>query len=229
VGRVFVRRALAVVVALGLAACGSTTTLHQPPKLGPARGEAEQQPVPAKLHYQSPTGHVSHVQFENASGCGVERWAVKTATDPGASQIDLTPQDTSIAQLDSIAPPINPTDRVAPVETSTYRVQATVTAIKMESDSDYHLAITDGSGNTMIAESASPSCDQGSLLASQIQLVRNTIDQACPNIGPSYQDVSIPATLTGVGFFDRLHGQRGVAPNGIELHPLVAVTLNGKC
>jgi hypothetical protein len=24
-----------------------------------------------------------------------------------------------------------------------------------------------------------------------------------------------------VGFFDFLHGQTGVAPNGIELHPLV--------
>ena len=28
--------------------------------------------------------------------------------------------------------------------------------------------------------------------------------------------------ITGVGFFDYIHGQRGVAPNGIELHPVVA-------
>ena len=27
------------------------------------------------------------------------------------------------------------------------------------------------------------------------------------------------ATITGVGFFDVIHGQTGVAPNGIELHP----------
>jgi hypothetical protein len=27
------------------------------------------------------------------------------------------------------------------------------------------------------------------------------------------------ATITGVGFFDIVHGQSGVAPNGIELHP----------
>ena len=26
------------------------------------------------------------------------------------------------------------------------------------------------------------------------------------------------ATITGVGFFDSIHGQTGVAPNGIELH-----------
>jgi len=29
--------------------------------------------------------------------------------------------------------------------------------------------------------------------------------------------------ITGVGFFDYLHGQRGVAPNGIELHPVFYV------
>ena len=29
------------------------------------------------------------------------------------------------------------------------------------------------------------------------------------------------ATLTGVGFFDIPHGQTGVAPNAIELHPVL--------
>jgi len=29
--------------------------------------------------------------------------------------------------------------------------------------------------------------------------------------------------VTGVGFFDYVHGQSGVAPNGIELHPVLDV------
>jgi len=29
------------------------------------------------------------------------------------------------------------------------------------------------------------------------------------------------ARVTGVAFFDFLHGQTGVAPNGIELHPIL--------
>jgi hypothetical protein len=29
--------------------------------------------------------------------------------------------------------------------------------------------------------------------------------------------------ITGVGFFDFEHGQSGVAPNAIELHPVLAV------
>jgi hypothetical protein len=28
-------------------------------------------------------------------------------------------------------------------------------------------------------------------------------------------------TITGVGFWDAKHGQTGVAPNGIELHPVL--------
>lgn len=35
------------------------------------------------------------------------------------------------------------------------------------------------------------------------------------------------AQIIGVGFFDRLHGQMGVAPNGIELHPVLNIVFPG--
>jgi hypothetical protein len=35
---------------------------------------------------------------------------------------------------------------------------------------------------------------------------------------------NLPVTVTGVAFFDTLHGQEGVAPNGIELHPILVIT-----
>jgi hypothetical protein len=35
------------------------------------------------------------------------------------------------------------------------------------------------------------------------------------------------ATITGVGFFDYQHGQTGVAPNAIELHPVLG--FKGAC
>jgi len=44
--------------------------------------------------------------------------------------------------------------------------------------------------------------------------------------GPTKFKTSVPPTkvrLTGVGFFDRVHGQTGVAPTGIELHPVIDV------
>jgi hypothetical protein len=34
---------------------------------------------------------------------------------------------------------------------------------------------------------------------------------------------STPARVTGIRFFDRMHGQTGVAPNVIELHPILKI------
>jgi hypothetical protein len=36
--------------------------------------------------------------------------------------------------------------------------------------------------------------------------------------------VNQPVQITGVGFFDFIHGQTGVAPNGIELHPVLSIS-----
>ena len=36
-------------------------------------------------------------------------------------------------------------------------------------------------------------------------------------------ELSVPVTVTDVGFFDVLHGQEGVARNGIELHPVLMI------
>src|SRR5262249_50238515 len=42
----------------------------------------------------------------------------------------------------------------------------------------------------------------------------------------SFQTANIPVQVTGVGMFDFLHGQTGVAPNGIELHPVLDIIFN---
>jgi len=39
----------------------------------------------------------------------------------------------------------------------------------------------------------------------------------------SFQSANIPVQIKGVGMFDFLHGQTGVAPNGIELHPVLDI------
>jgi hypothetical protein len=43
-----------------------------------------------------------------------------------------------------------------------------------------------------------------------------------------FAHLSGQATITGVGFFDGIHGQVGVAINGIELHPLLSIR-NASC
>jgi hypothetical protein len=104
-----------------------------------------------------------------------------------------------------------------------YQLQATLTEYKLENDSDYHLVLSDASGATMITEIADPACvGSTSPLASKIQNARAQFD-AKYTPTTSFQPANVPVTITGVGFFDFLHGQTGVAPNGIELHAVLDV------
>src|SRR5579859_7014464 len=158
--------------------------------------------------------------------CGVERWSVKTGTDADASLINLqaiTP--TTIASLISLPAPstLPSNNRIQPTETTVFQVQAMLTEYKLEADSDYHLILSDGSGHTMISEMASPACvGSSSRLLSGIQNARSEFN-ARYTPTDSFQTANVPVTITGVGFFDFLHSQTGVAPNAIELHPVLDI------
>ncbi len=158
--------------------------------------------------------------------CGVERWSVKTGTDADAALINLqSPAQTTIAALISLPAPANlpSNNRIQPTETTVFQLQATLLEYKLESDSDYHLVISDGSGHTMISEIASPACvGSSSRLLSGIQNARSEFDARYTPTS-SFQTANVPVTVTGVGFFDFQHGQTGVAPNGIELHAVLDI------
>ncbi len=158
--------------------------------------------------------------------CGVERWSVKTGTDADAGLINLQSRtQTTIASLTSLPAPttLPANNRIQPTETTVFQVHATLTEYKLESDSDYHLILSDGSGNTMISEIPSPACvGSSSILLSSIQHARSEFDAQYTTTS-SFQTANVPVTVTGVGFFDFLHGQTGVAPNGIELHAVLNV------
>jgi hypothetical protein len=176
------------------------------------------------------TGLIPTAQFDEDAGgaCGVERWSVKTGTDADASAIDLAHVvPTTIANLTGLPKPASlpSNNRIAPTETTVYSITATLTLYKHETDADYHVVLSDGT-RTMIVESADLGCvGPGSPLASGIQNARTELDaQLTPT--SSFKSANLPVTVTGVGFFDFLHGQTGVAPNGIELHPLLDVRFN---
>jgi len=162
--------------------------------------------------------------------CGKERWPVKTGTDPDASRIDLQHGvATTVAKLDALPAPVHlPRDRrIPPVETTVYRVHATLIAYKHERDGDYHLILRGRSGQTMITEIPDPSCvGSGSPLARGIARARREFN-ARFRAEDHYRHTHVPVTVTGVGFFDFPHGQTGVAPNAIELHPVLDVAFAG--
>src|SRR5215472_17506092 len=169
------------------------------------------------------------VSAASAVACGTERWPVKTGADRDAGSVKNFPTPTTIAQLASILAPIHPerrrSSRFAPTELTTVQISGVLTVIKREADEDYHLVIADPADPrvTMIVEAPDPNCASGSLFLDNISFVRRTLDQRFGEIGRL--EPKMPVTVTGVAFFDTLHGQEGVAPNGIELHPILAIAL----
>jgi hypothetical protein len=161
--------------------------------------------------------------------CGVERWSVKTGTDQDAGLVNLSSTNaTTIASLSAIAAPnpIPDTRRVQPTETKIWVLNVTLQKFVLAYDSDYHMVLTDDAGRTMIAEIPNPSCvGPGSPFAAGIARARAQFD-ALFTATSSFQTVNIPVQITGVGFFDHLEGQEGLAPNGIELHPIIDIIFN---
>jgi hypothetical protein len=161
--------------------------------------------------------------------CGVERWSVKTGTDADVALVNTAVSTTTtIANMRALTAPgtLPANNRVQPTETAVFVINATLTEYKLETDSDYHIVIQDASGNTMITEIPSPSCvGAGSPFAAAISSARSKFD-AQLHATTSFQTANIPVQIKGVGFFDFLHGQTGVAPNGIELHPVLDIIFN---
>lgn len=158
--------------------------------------------------------------------CGVERWAVKTGTDADAGLVNLnSTTPTTIANLASLARPASLPDnsRIAPTETTVWVINATLREYVRAYDSDYHMVLTDDFGRTMIAEIPSPNCvGAGSPFAAAIARARTQFE-AVFTPASYFQTANVPVQITGVGFFDYLEGQQGVAPNGIELHPIIDI------
>ena len=82
--------------------------------------------------------------------------------------------------------------------------------VRPELDGDLHLVLA-GGGATMIAEAPSPGCTGGAMpiLRREMARARRAV-RVCRR-----------AIVTGVVFWDFPHGQIGVAPNAIALHPVL--------
>jgi hypothetical protein len=180
---------------------------------------------------------------------GQERWAVKDGTDPSAGQVDLTNiQSVTLTQLVQIHAPNIPSDnttRATPEETRVVRLQARLIQWKLETDSDYHLVLTDDTeqftqghgkptGHSLIGEIPSPDCLPGSHeefgaqspFLDGITTARHQLEAAFPNadLSGGWNDAGgANVEVVGVQFFDRAHGQVSRAPNNLEIHPILSI------
>jgi hypothetical protein len=178
-----------------------------------------------------------------------QRWPVKTGADAGAANlVTQVPVAGTIAGMVALAvPAVLPPDARSPgAEETVWELDATLTGYKHESDGDYHLVIADGQGRTMIAEIPDPAAlAPGSFFAEQITAARQAFDNqfgrqltaatqpaaspqfAAAAVAPALIPASESVTVRGLGFFDFAHGQDGVAPNAIELHPVICIEFHG--
>ena len=173
--------------------------------------------------------------------CGVQRWHIKTLDDGDEHLINWNPVVDTVSDLAAIPVPsgyqqYNDTTRYAPTETQVYTVRAVLVGWKTESDNDFHIVIADPNNpsSTMIVEppdsACSMACDSG--FGPTFDAVRSKLTSCFGQPTGSFTRFSqtIVADFTGVPLFDALHGQTGVAPNGIELHPLLDVSfVSGGC
>ena len=181
---------------------------------------------------------------------GEERWPVKVGSDSRASQLNSNPVVIDLHSISTLARPELPADNQTRLdqETTIYVLDGRLRKFKPETgktgDGDYHLVITDdtlqfsagGSGqaspHSVIAEIVNPECVAGragdlptpSFFQGQLEAVRAKFEEQFPNITGGWNDAGgMPVRITGVGFYDRPHGQVGRAVNGIEIHPILDI------
>ena len=163
--------------------------------------------------------------------CGEFRWGVKTLSDQREKWVRFKPRKISVAQMRVKKPPVgigDDTPRIKGVETTTWRVQAQLVAEQLQGDHDIHLliAVPGARSHTMIVEFPDTSCEgvTSSPKKPEMSSARSALVNACGDAPPppSFKHLQGRATITGVGFYDIRHGQTGVAPHAVELHPVLS-------
>ena len=166
--------------------------------------------------------------------CGTERWTVKVGTDPDAGAIDTSKvHHTTLQHLVELPKPrhLPEAARVNVTEKTVWEVQAEIIKFKPEADGDFHVVIADAQGRTMIVELPDSDCLKGSPFKKLANAARKHFEERFPQTKSKRMRSlknGVKATIRGIGFFDKIHGQTGVAPNGIELHPVLKICFEGE-
>jgi hypothetical protein len=172
----------------------------------------------------------------------IPRWSVRSGADPDAQKlVGQAPAPTTVASLCALAVPavLPPEGRSPGAEETVWQLDATLTYYSHQASGDYHLDIADDQGNTMIAKIPDPVVlAPGSFFAQQIASARQTFNSQfgiqAAAFGPADRmphvqlAVPVPVSLQGLGFFALQHGQHGIAPNGIELNPVISIAFLGQ-
>lgn len=150
---------------------------------------------------------------------------MKTLNDRDRAQVDVTPRRASVSELGKLTVPrIRPPDgRSGEAERRVYCVEAWVIEARPQNDGDLHVVLAGIEDTTtrMIVEIPDVRC--ASVCESRYAAAFATAHQTMERRLATWNTDTLRVVITGVGFFDRNHGQFGAAPNFFELHPVLAV------
>jgi len=213
-----------VIILLIVVGCVWYAATHFPSGSAPAAGQAPAAAPP--ILTLGPLGPPC------GDACGKERWAVKTLSDADRDAVDFHPVDATIEQLIALPRPEHRPDhhRVGPAELTTYTVIACLGIYDTipENDGDIHLVLGHIDQRiSLITEIPNPRCSGvcssgvTEVFAAARDSIRTILESG--QVSPECNNDVPLLAVTGVGFFDHLHNQNGVAPNGIELHPILLI------
>lgn len=227
----FVRCLLVCSLAIGIQAYSQDTT----PSSNAPQPRAKKSGKSGKSSKSGTKGGASCGQH-----CGTERWTLKTLSDADAAAIQsMTPKDMKVSDLiTQKAPSKLPATRRVPFEKNLVHVHALLIGWKIESgptgDQDFHIVIADPDDNSkqMIIEVPSPDCQKAcsSIFLDKFKQNRAAVPAKLGQPMPSFQtlDNAWEVDVTGSPLFDFNHGQTGLAPNCIEIHPVVDITFGNQ-
>jgi hypothetical protein len=168
-------------------------------------------------------------QTNFAQNCGVERWDVKTLSDRDTSQIDFTAIiKSSVHEQIAIGHPPGKLKSRVGSERTAYSITCYIIGYKKEKDKDIHIIVKDSFTNdTMVIEITSPVCPavQATSRYKQFKEVYAWFESNIGEPHGSFTYLPQPklVCITGIGFWDHVHGQKGMAANGREIHPVLSV------
>jgi len=169
--------------------------------------------------------------------CGQWRGDVKTLTDKeGAALLKAKPVEKELGMiLDAKAPGMldekSETDKTQPrfpSEKEVVEFTAFITTITItDSDHDFRMVLkSPGSDATFLGELPNPDCATFDKFPAQRNLFRKTWKELSVIMDKISKDSKpLKVKITGVLFWDAPRGERGASSSGLEIHPVLSVTV----
>lgn len=152
------------------------------------------------------------------------------ALDSRAESINPTPRDTTIEVIvgqerpadlaDDCSSPQYQDKRIAPFETTVWRVVAALIRVVLRPDGDIYLVLQDSEGRQIVAEAPPIIATEKSHLSQELADVFSRLQKEfLPNVNP--KTIHRPIVVEGVGFFGKASKREGAPHNGARLMPIL--------